>query len=230
MVTIINGSSDTNRESLQLIPPHVCMSFTPMCFATLDWNSFIAAIIGGLIGGGFAIWAGILAGNQAHRNNLRLDERQKRKRIDAVLQAIQCELEILGQTYKQNIGGDLEKIKEGQTFDVYFSLKQQYFIVYPNNTDVVGQIEDGDLVKAIVGTYNTANVLIESYLINNSYLERLRELQGLTTQALSANRIKQAERIKIAHAKLIGETNNLIAKIENFRRHHPIKPLPTEDV
>jgi hypothetical protein len=74
-------------------------------------------------------------------------------------------LEILGQIYGQESGGLLENLKEGQPFDVYFSLKQQYFIVYPNNTDVVGQIEDSDLVKAIVVTYNTANFLIESYLI-----------------------------------------------------------------
>lgn len=184
----------------------------------------MSAIIGGLIAGGFAIWAGILAGNQAHRNNLKLDEIQKRKKIDGVLQAIRCELEISGQIYKQQAGGLLENLKDGQTFDVYFSLKQQYFIVYPNNTDVVGQIEDGDLVKAIVVTYNTANFLIESYLINNWYLDRQRELQGLTTSVLSANRIKQAVILKAVHAHLISETNNLLAKIDNYRFRHPIKP------
>ena len=195
-----------------------------MCNWTADWNSLIAAIIGGLIGGGFAIWAGILAGNQTHKNNLKLDEFQKRKKIDGILQAIRYELEILGQIYKQEAGGHLESIKDGQTFDVYFSLKQQYFIVYPNNTDVVGQIEDSDLVKAVVVTYNTANFLIESYLINNWYLDRQKESQGMLAQGiLMANRIQQAAILKTVHAKLISETDNLLAKIDDYRQRHPIK-------
>jgi hypothetical protein len=195
-----------------------------MCNWTTDWNSLIAAIIGGLIGGGFAIWAGILAGNQTHKNNLKLDEFQKRKKIDGILQAIRYELEILGQIYKQEAGGHLETLKDGQTFDVYFSLKQQYFIVYPNNTDVVGQIEDSDLVKAVVVTYNTANFLIESYLINNWYLDRQKESQGMLAQGiLTANRIKQAAILKTVHAKLISETDNLLSKIDDYRQRHPIK-------
>jgi hypothetical protein len=195
-----------------------------MCFAIIDWNSLMSAIIGGLIAGIFAIWAGILAGNQAHSNNLKLDKIQLRKKIDGILQAIRYELEIQGQIYKQGAGGQLENLKDGQPFDVYFSLKQQYFIVYPNNTDLVGQIDESDLVKAIVVTYNTANFLIESYLINNWYLDRQRELQGLTTQSLTANRIKQAAILKAVHANLIRETNDLLVKIDDYRIHHTIKP------
>ncbi len=49
----------------------------------------------------------------------------------------------------------------------YFSLTERYFIVYPNNTELVGQIGDEELSKAIVVTYNRGNFLIELFRINN---------------------------------------------------------------
>src|SRR5450759_454005 len=121
------------------------------------WSSFGSAIIGGLIGGGFAI----LAGSQAHKNSLKLDQVLGQKKIDGILQAIRCELTILGEVYGQQAGGMLEKLKEGEPFNVNFSLTEKYFIVYPNNTDIVGQIEDTDVVKDIVVKNKKAKFLIE---------------------------------------------------------------------
>jgi hypothetical protein len=198
------------------------------------WSSFGSAIIGGLIGGGFAI----LAGRQAHKNSLKLDQVQGQKKIDGILQAIRCELVILGEVYQQQAGGMLEKLKEGEPFDVNFSLTEKYFIVYPNNTDVVGQIEDTDLVKAIVVTYNKANFLIEMFRINNWYLDQLRGLSEVHNQtlqegsqliirtniaALEKRRIEHAGLLKQVHADLDRETASLLKKIDDYRQRHPVK-------
>ena len=200
----------------------------------MDWSSLIAAIIGGLIGGGFAI----LAGWQTHRNNLKLDEVQKQKKIDGILQAIRYELEILGQVYQEQAGGLLEKHKAGEPFNVHFSLTEKYFIVYPNNTDVVGQIEDTNLVKSIIVTYNKANFLIEMFRINNLYLAQQKEMEKLfysttdtnllkkwvpPSQNLKAMQIQHTALLSKAHEDLVSETKNLLANIDDYRERHPIK-------
>lgn len=202
--------------------------------SAMDWSSLIAAIIGGLIGGGFAI----LAGWQTHRNNLKLDEVQKQKKIDGILQAIRYELEILGQVYQEQAGGLLEKHKAGEPFNVHFSLTEKYFIVYPNNTDVVGQIEDTNLVKSIIVTYNKANFLIEMFRINNLYLAQQKEMEKLfysttdtnllkkwvpPSQNLKAMQIQHTALLSKAHEDLVSETKNLLANIDDYRERHPIK-------
>jgi len=197
---------------------HGCTTSFFSFLKSVDWHPIVPSVVGGLIGGMFALLGGWLA----YGYNRRLNENQKRKRIDGVLQAIRCELEILGQFYKQSAGGLLDQIKDGEPFDTYFSLKQQYFIVYPNNTEIVGQIEDGELVKSIVVTYNTANFLIESYLINNQYLDKQQGEPGYFS-GLRASRIRQAAIIKQVQATLIRETDNLIAKIDAYRVSHSTK-------
>jgi len=198
------------------------------------WSSFGSAIIGGLIGGGFAIWAG----HQAHRNSLKLDQVQGQEKIDGILQAIRCELVILGEVYGQQAGGMLEELREGEPFNVSFSLTEKYFIVYPNNTDVVGQIEDPDLVKAIVVTYNKANFLIEMFRINNLYIEQRRELLDTHNQTLlegsqlairtniatlEKRRIEHAALLKKVHKDLDTETTRLLKQIDDYRQHRSSK-------
>jgi len=75
----------------------------------------------------------------------------------------------------------LEKLEEGKPHTVYFSMIEtgKYFIVYPHNTEIVGQIDDPELCKAIIITYNKANFLIESFRINNWSLDKLSEFGGV---------------------------------------------------
>ena len=184
------------------------------------WSSFGSAIIGGLIGGGFAI----LAGRQAHRNSLKLDQVQGQKKICGILQAIRCELVSVGEVYQQQSGGLLDKLKEGEPFNVRFCLTEKYFIVYPNNTDAVGQIEDADLVKSIVETYIKANLLIETFRMNNLSLDQIRQFQekgpsltnNASVAALERQRIEIAGLLKKLHKDLDRETSSLLKKIDEY--------------
>ena len=196
---------------------------------TQFWDSFSAALIGSIIGGGFVL----LGVSREHKNNLKLHEFQRRKRIDGVLRAIRYELEILGQIYQQKAGSLVEKLEDGKPYMVYFSLTEKYFIVYPNNTEIVGQIDDSELCKAIVVTYNKANFLLESFRINNWYLDRLSDFQKLRAEnvmdnyvttninSLQQKLIEWAPQLKQAHNDLGRETENLFAEIDNFRLRNP---------
>lgn len=183
-----------------------------------------AAFFGAIIGGVFALIAGV----QAHRNNLKFDRIQKQQHINGVLLAISNELNILGEFYSTQSGASLDSLKEGENYTTYFSLRQQYFIVYPNNTDVVGQIQDPSLVKAIVYTYNVGNFLIESFLINNWYIDKWKDSQradGTVTWDVAArldrNHLKHTVILKEVHKRLRTETALLLQMINTYLITHP---------
>ena len=147
-------------------------------------------------------------------------ESDHQKRVNGVLRAIQYELEILDEYYAITSGKHLAALKEGQAYNVYFSLTEKYFIVYPNNTEIVGQIDDPELCKAIVRTYNMANFLLEMYRINNWYLERC--FSGhMTEQQTDKKLIEHAPSLKRADADLKSETSVLLAKINGYLAKHP---------
>src|SRR6266478_1369677 len=97
-------------------------------------SSLVSAIIGGLIGGGFAL----LATRQAHRNERRRIEEERKTNICGVLQAIRTEVEISMKDYDLSVGELLEKMEKGQPFTRYFTLTRDTLIVYPNNTHIIG--------------------------------------------------------------------------------------------
>jgi hypothetical protein len=199
----------------------------PLDFVMNHWNFFkdviiplIAAFVGAIIGGLFAL----KAGRKAHENNLEHAKIQKRIRIDGILIAIACELTTLGEKYLEEAGGVLARIPDGQPCDILFCLRQEYFIVYPRNTDIVGQIEDNELVKSIVKTYNTANFLLEMYWINNSLFEQRQATSNIAiTGRLDAARVAQAYKLKSTHIDLLGQTENLLRLIKAYREKHPVQ-------
>ena len=202
----------------------------PLDFIMNHWDFFkdviiplIAAFVGAIIGGRYAL----RAGREAHENNIELEKLQRRIRIDGVLIAISSELKVLREKYMRQAGGVLDDQKDGETFDLYYSLRQEYFIVYPKNTDVVGQIDDEELVNSIVRTYNTANFLLEMFWINNWYhSEKLPfEKNKQRLELLKTVRIAHAKILKGSHNDLLRETQTLLERIDIYRAKHPIQKL-----
>jgi len=111
----------------------------------------------------------------------------------------------------------------------YFSLTEKYFIVYQQNTEIVGQIDAPELCKAIVNTYNKANFLIDAFRINNWYLDRGSEHERRQSDQYSQkilestkeNLIKHAANLKLIHQDLKSETGNLFARIAKYLAEHP---------
>ena len=180
----------------------------------------VAAFVGAIIGGLFALGAVILT----HRHNLKLDEIQKQKSINGVLRAIFYELDTLGKFYSQQAGALIEKLKQDEHFNRYFLLREKYFIVYPQNTDIVGQIRDKDLVSAIVRTYSCANFLLEMYNINNEYLKKKGTAVYDDLIMLNKNRAEHTPLLKEMHNILKSETASLLKMIEQYLAEHPDIP------
>src|SRR5437870_1324957 len=95
---------------------------------TFDWHTFVPAISGGVIAGGFAITAQIVATTRTYNNNARLARTQNQKRINAILQAIRYEIEIACDIYYRKAGRHLEQLQDGKPYNTYFSLTEKYLI------------------------------------------------------------------------------------------------------
>jgi len=191
---------------------------------TFDWHRFIPAIVGGVIAGGFAITAQIVATTRTYKNNTRLARIQNQKRINAILQAIRYEFEIAYEVFHRKAGQHLEKLADGQPYMSYFSVPEKWLIVYPNHTEIVGQIDDKELCRAIVQTYNEANYVIDGMKVNNWYLDRIRECDQMNRSTANfQTRLKEyAPGLKIGNQKLKEQRDNLFAKIDKYLESHQV--------
>jgi hypothetical protein len=172
---------------------------------------FGGAVVGGL--------SAIAAAYQSHRHNLALESVQNEKRIDGILEAIRCELIVIQDFYDADIGQDLKNVKDGESYDGHFSMMtEKYFIVYPNNTEIVGQIGDPVLVKSIVTTYTKANLLIEGFRMNNWYLERTAELQDKRDTAYGELTALQEPTSAFTHSLALIRKDNLQSIVKEATR------------
>jgi hypothetical protein len=191
--------------------------------SSTDWKPLLPSIVGALIGAVVTTTVALIVVSRTFKNNLALAARQKESRIQGILRAIRSELEILGKVYGETSGGLVQNLNAGQIYETYFLLTEKYFIVYPSNTEIVGQIEDDSLRRGIVYTYNRANFLLEMFRINNRYLDGLHASQNhLAEGQIKAHLRRHSFELKNAHTALIEETNNLIGRIDEYFAKHPL--------
>jgi hypothetical protein len=197
------------------------------------WNPLVPSIVGGLIAGTSAI----LATWFTYKHNARLAQKQHQKRINGLLLAIRYEFEVATDLYYRKAGSLLEKLEDGKPYLHYFSLSEKYFIVYPSNTEIIGQIDDKDLCRAIIETYNTANYVLEGLKVNNWYLDRRSEFKRLLGQhpsasgayvstnisSLERHLVEYAPGLKKGNLVLKGQKEDLFAKIDSYLACHKVK-------
>jgi len=134
-----------------------------------NWSPLVPSALGGLITGFFAVVATWVT----YRNNRKLNQAQHQRKINGLLGAIRNEVEIGYMVYRQKAGEQIEALPEGKPCMKRFELTQEYFIVYPNNTEIVGQTDDPELCKAIIDAYNMMNYTKDTLGVNNWYLDTL---------------------------------------------------------
>lgn len=201
-----------------------------LTLAAVDWNSLAAGVIGAIVGGGFAI----AAAWQSHRHNVSLERLQSEQTIDGILHAIRIEWSVMLNEYVW-LGDKLDAVKDGDGFTHFFKITRDYFIVYPNNTSIVGQIGDPELCLRIVTAYTKANTFLDAIEVNNQNEERLQELKLLKVsdpppelfeKQFRAHLNRMAEfvpHLKQSHQELKDEAGKLAKAIDTYRQRHPVK-------
>ena len=176
------------------------------------------SIIGGLIGGGFAILAVIVA----FFGQYKLTEWRQRKTIQGVLQAIYTEL---NESYQQLNSPLIEKAWEKfennpeKFFSTLFPVLPDYLIIYRSNANLIGQVEKPPgLRPRIVSSYMLLQALMERYKTNNMLLNQSLETGGdgaLDLQSDSSFLLREiAPVLKQEHNSFKKVTKNLLEILE----------------
>jgi len=187
--------------------------------------SFVSAIIGALVGGYMSRKASLEATEQAHKNTIELQEKERKQTIKSLLRAIFDEITTLWERYMWSIGEELEKLPKGKPLLLYYPITQEYFTIYNSNASLIGSIQDSYLRSYIVKTYYKAKSLIDSYRMNNDYLRIYEnyEMLGMQTQnhffqfqaAVYLNLMGQyVEKIKKTHYEIKEDVSKLLRLIE----------------
>ena len=127
---------------------------------SLDLNST-------LIGAAIALLPALATVFLGHWLRAMSEKRKHQEALKAVLQGIHDELETNWELYQRGPGGRLEKLEDGMPLGTFALGSQDYFTIYVENASLIGQIRDANLRKAIVTTYTSARVLLDSYAKHN---------------------------------------------------------------
>lgn len=187
-----------------------------MCY----WSAFGSAVIGGVLAGAGS-W---IATQQAHKNNLKKQKTDQERTQKALLQAIHDELETLWQVYQDGMGRDLVALDDNKALLMYYPLTQEYITVYRGNSSLIGSIDDPNLRKAIVATYIKVNGLIDSFKMNNGFVQEYEHWDWVYNEtkkpthesrknAELASLAKYAGKLKKAHNDLENRIQELLSML-----------------
>lgn len=90
--------------------------------STTLWSGLLGGVFGGLLAGGFAVFATWMA----HQHALRRLDLEEKALVKSLLQSLHDELETLWARYHRGIGVQLEALQDGQPCLWYYLANQDY--------------------------------------------------------------------------------------------------------
>lgn len=182
-------------------------------------TSFLSALLGG-----FFVLIGVYV---THKLSERKRHNEQADIIRGVLQGLHDEIETLWDIYTERVGKIVETLPNGQGFEGYWVVSQDYFTVYSSNAHLIGQITDVDLRKEIISTYTIAKSLLDTFRMNNELVNRL-EQSALLANETNKEEHKQlvlmrrqqvslyAVGLKQIHADLKTRTSSLLRSLRKY--------------
>jgi hypothetical protein len=162
----------------------------------MNWNSFVSTLIGAMVSFGAILFTNWL--------DLRKRRDSHAKLIRALMQGLQDEIAGLLELSKSGLA-DLATIADGKALETVSSVSQDYFTVYHANAALVMQIEDDELRRTIIQTYTRAKSVLDTFRINQIYLERLHYLQSTFHKTKEPSVQAAAEEYNRALVKIAAE-------------------------
>ncbi len=193
------------------------MALTPEIMQNLV--GFSSGLIGAAVGGWFTLYAT----NKAIKSTYEAEEREEERAIRSLLSSIGVELNTLWQFHQRRIGLAIEGLKAGEPLLFYYPLTQDYFTIYNTNASFVGRLDDAELRKAIVVTYNKCKKVVDGFIYNNALFVDYQQMRYQTVEsgkenpnlAAKLDELQQfAEAIKADHFELKQYVDHLLALLE----------------
>lgn len=161
------------------------------------WNSFWSALIGAIVGGVFVLIGAFLSfrydsKKEEKRRKELIDsflngvyhEVESFWELDMVKSAIMKLNSInkddkyftneIHRLLKDPNNDELNKLiqnilPQNVFIELFYIRREEYFLIYNNNADLIGKIEDRELMKLIINTYNKMKGFLDLFDINNDY-------------------------------------------------------------
>jgi len=185
----------------------------------MDWNSLISALIGGGLSLLGAVGA-VLIERKISRNE---EESKEKILLRGFINSIKTEITTLW--------GDssyIESLKDGEPFLTAIAFTQDYFVIYSNNSHLIGRLKSEELRNQIVKTYTAGRLIIDTYAYNNDLVREMRDLEYRSVHSGSNNlsnhiKMKRNELIEwapeiIKQSKQIKEDiGKLVIMIEQYK-------------
>jgi len=130
-------------------------------------SGFVSTILGAAIG-----YIGSMKGVKNSEKGKNLDEISKKIRI---LSAMRSEFIFLLERYENVYGQFISNTSEGQPIDEFSPSKEDYFTVYINNSEIIGDISNEKTRESIIRSYILSKSIMEEFEINNSLHEEYRK-------------------------------------------------------
>lgn len=186
-----------------------------------DWLTAFAAIGGSVTGGIITGVYSLKTTDRSFYNQRRHTEELEERTISGLLQAIHDEIETVMDRYEEEMGAQVDTLKDGEPLDVIYPLVSDFFTVYNSNGFLIGRIYDNDLRKQIIKTYTLAKGIVDSFRMNNDlvgrfehakkiYQETRQEIHLQQANAYQEDLIEYAKNLKKSHKELKTEVNNLL--------------------
>ena len=150
----------------------------------------VASLLSALLGGLIAARATKKATERALRESLVVQSDNRRQRLRGVILGIQAELEVIWETYRIEMEPDISNLKEGEGIWTTLPMYEEYFTVYESNCELIGQIPDDELRKAIIRAYMMAKSLVNAHKLNNQLIARHTEFEMHNAPAFMVSRAK----------------------------------------
>ena len=104
---------------------------------------------------------GFAVGYYFQRRDKKSDEK---KQIESFLNSIKTEISSIWERYYEVVGKSIENSNQNEGFASYYPIFDNYFIVYDNNTNLIGKL-DKELSQVLVKTYIMAKGLKDSFIV-----------------------------------------------------------------
>jgi hypothetical protein len=178
-------------------------------------GAIVGGLLGALVGGLVSIWAV----DRTHRKNLERESAALARQQVGFVQALQAEVEGLWVAFETEMGPAIRSAGAAGLAR-YFPVTANFFVVYPANAFLLGQIDDLELRKAIVQLYLAMGVMIDAIKLNNSLFaasdqaRSMFQIYGASSAPVSMNlQMQAAERALAQYGSVI---KNLLQALEDF--------------